>query len=324
MTKRIVVTDHDFPSLEIERELAASQNVEIKSIQASTERDVIEGIESADAILNSHAPITRTVLEADSSLQVIGRYGIGVDTVDIEAATKNGIQVVNVPSYCIEEVSTHALALLLSVVRRTPKYDQEVKNGTWDWMTGRPLQRLNGRTIGFVGFGKIAHSLCEKLRGFNPDFIAYDPYISADEMAQQGIEKVSFDEFVRSVDIASVHAPLTNETQELFDGPIFRKMKKSAIIINTSRGSIINVKDLYNAIDNDEIYGAGLDVVPTEPPEPESVSDHHRIVHTPHVGWYSESSIIELRKTVMQDVLRILKGNRPTNPVNNINGEERS
>ncbi len=316
MTERVLITDHSFQSLDFEQETISDAGFELDYIQATTEQDVIDALDGARAILNTNVPITRAVFEAHDELEVVGRYGIGVDTVDIEAATEHGVQVVNVASYCEEEVSTHALALLLSVVRRIPAYDREVRDAEWDWMTGTPLQRLSGKTVGFAGFGTIAQRLLEKLQGFDVEFIAYDPYLSSDEIEELGARKVAFDAFLDAVDILSVHTPLTNETRELFDESAFERLDDSAILINTSRGSILNVESLYDAIERREIYGAGLDVLPDEPPASDSVRDHHRIVYTPHVGWYSESSVTDLRETVIADVLAVLRHEGPQNPVN--------
>jgi D-3-phosphoglycerate dehydrogenase len=318
MTDRVIVTDHIFESLDFEREALADTAIEFEYVQATTEQEVIDALDGTTAILSTNAPITRAVFEAQDELKVVGRYGIGVDTIDVEAASEHGIQVVNVDSYCEEEVSTHALALLLSVVRRISAYDSEVRDGEWDWMTGIPLYRLAGKTVGFAGFGKIAQLLREKMQAFDVEFVAYDPYLSESEMADLGAQKVTFETFLDSVDIASVHTPLTEETRNLFDAPAFERLNDSSILINTSRGEVVDVQSLYDAIESDQIYGAGLDVLPEEPPQRSKIREHHRIVHTPHVGWYSESSVTDLRSTVIGDVLAVLRKETPENPVNEI------
>jgi D-3-phosphoglycerate dehydrogenase len=318
MTARLIITDHSFPSLDFERELLNGEDVELEYVQATSEREVVDAIEGADAVLATNAPITSEVFEAGDDLQVVGRYGIGVDTVDVEAATEAGVQVVNVASYCEEEVSTHALALLLSVVRRTAAFDREIRAEKWDWMEAIPLQRLGGKTVGFAGFGKIAHNLLKKMQGFDVDFVAYDPYLSGKEVAEFGAEKLSFDEFVGAVDIVSVHTPLTEETAGLFDASVFERMDDSAVLVNTSRGGVVDIEALSQAVESGEIYGAGLDVLPHEPPEAGEIVDHDRIVYTPHVGWYSEEAMAELRQTAISGILDVLNGKEPANRVNTL------
>jgi len=318
MPETIVVTDHTFESLALEREAFA--DAEVQSPQVSTEEDVIEATDGAVAVITHHAPITRAVFEANECIQVVGRYGTGVDNVDVEAATEHGVQVVNVVSYCVEEVSTHALSLLLTIVRNTAHYDRHIKDGGWEWQVGAPLGRLAGQTVGLVGFGKIPRRLVEKMAGFDFEFLAYDPYLSAEDTAAAGATKVSFEELVDRADIVSIHTPLTDETRGLFDAEVFERLDDSAIVVNASRGGVVDLEALYRAVEAGDIYGAGLDVLPEEPPVAEQVRDHDRIVYTPHMGWYSEESIRQLRETVTGDILRILDGERPENPVNELDG----
>jgi D-3-phosphoglycerate dehydrogenase len=318
MPETIVVTDHTFESLGLERELFADTDATIRSPQVTTEDGVIEATDGATAVFTHHAPVTRAVFEANESIRAVGRYGTGVDNVDLEAATDHGVQVVNVASYSVEEVSTHALALLLSVVRNTAHYDRHIKDGGWEWQVGAPLHRLSGKTVGLVGFGEIARRLAEKLAGFDFEMLAYDPYQSADEMAAAGVQKVSFDDLVDRAEVVSIHVPLTDETHGMFDDDVFERLSDSAIVVNASRGAVVDVESLYEAVETGSIYGAALDVLPEEPPLAEHVRDHDRIVYTPHMGWYSEESITQLRETVTRDVMRVLHGDAPENPVNDL------
>ncbi|WP_129115523.1 C-terminal binding protein [Halegenticoccus tardaugens] len=316
MSHTVVVTDFDFPDVELERELCEAHGATLETAQATTPTEVIEAAAGADALLVQYAPITEAVFDALPDLVVVGRYGVGVDAVDVASATAHGVQVVNVPAYCEDEVSTHAIALLLACVRNVSNYDAEIKRGTWDWKRGRPIHRLRGRTLGFAGFGKIPERMVKKVRGFGLDAVAYDPYRSAEEIAGRGAEKVEFEELLERADAISVHTPLTDETRGLFDADAFRVMKESAVLVNTARGGVVDTDALADALTAGELAGAGLDVLPEEPPEPSPLLDRDDVVLTPHVAWYSEESIEELRRTATRDVLRAIVGERPENLVN--------
>ncbi|ADJ16159.1 C-terminal binding protein [Halalkalicoccus jeotgali] len=316
MNSTVLVTDFDFPDLDVERELAAEAGVEIESAAAADPEAVIEAAREvgADALLVQFAPITRTVFE-ELDLDVVGRYGIGVDTVDCEAAADHGVPVVNVPDYCQDEVAEHALALTLSCVRETARFDARITDGEWDWTVGRPINRLQGATVGFVGFGSIPERLAAKASGFDFEYLAYDPYRSAEDLAEAGVEKVGFGELLERSRVVSVHAPLTDETHGLLDDEAFATMRDDAVLVNTARGAVVDTTALAAAIEDGGIAGAGLDVMPEEPPEESALFGLEDVVLTPHVAWYSEESIAELRETVVRDVLSVLSGEEPTNPV---------
>ncbi|WP_331232965.1 C-terminal binding protein [Natronorarus salvus] len=318
MTQRIVVTDYDFPDLSVERDALEGGDVELVGEQARTPEEVVGVAQGADGLLVQYAEIDERVFEALSDLKAVGRYGIGVDSVDLEAASDHGVQVLNVPDYCIEEVPTHALALLLTCVRETARYDATVKGGEWDWTVGEPIGRITGATFGLVGFGKLPRRLLELVAGFEFDVLVYDPYVEAEEIESIGAEKVDLEGLLGRSQYVSVHAPLTDETREMFDERAFEAMREDAILVNTARGGLVDVDALVGAIEEGEIAGAGLDVLPEEPPEPTPPFDDPRIVYTPHVAWYSEESIETLRRTVTEDVLAVLTGGEPRNPVNEL------
>lgn len=316
---KVVVTDYDFPGLSIERELTEEAGVELKATQVKSPDEVAAAAEGADALLVQYAQVDETVFES-TDLSAVGRYGIGVDSVDVDAATKHGVHVLNVPAYCIDEVSTHAFSLLLACVRNVARYDREIRAGAWDWTTGKPIRRFAGRTLGLAGFGKIPRAVAEKAHAFDLDVVTYDPYVDAEAVEAHGAEKVGFEELLERSDFISVHAPLTEETEGMFDADAFETMDESAILVNTSRGSVVDTDDLYDALAADRIGGAGIDVMPTEPPEDRSLFELDTVVATPHVSWYSEESYEELRRTVTADVLRVLRGEEPRNPVNRVGG----
>ncbi|WP_251330807.1 C-terminal binding protein [Haloplanus pelagicus] len=322
MTHHIVVTDHDFPDLSVETAALDGADVDLRGESARTPEAVIEAAEGADGLLVQYAEITPAVFEALPDLQAVGRYGIGVDSVDLDAATAHGVQVVNVPDYCIEEVPTHALALLLACIRKVPAYDRTIRDGTWDWTDGKPIHRLTGATLGVVGFGKLPRRLLELVAGFDLDVLVYDPYVDAGEIEAVGAEKVDLDDLLARAKYVSVHAPLTEETHHLLDAAAFERMREDAILVNTARGALVDVDALVDAVESEEIAGAGLDVLPEEPPDPTPPSDHEAIVYTPHVAWYSETSMETMRRTVAEDVLGILRGEPARNPVNDPDGGE--
>jgi len=317
MTDTVVVTDYDFPDLSIESAALDGADVDLRGEYARTPEEVIEVAEGADALLVQYADITDEVFEALPDLQAVGRYGIGVDSIDLDAASAHGVPVVNVPDYCIEEVPTHTLALLLACVRKIPSYDRAIKGGEWNWTAGKPIRRVTGATLGLVGFGKLPRRLIELVDGFDLDVLVYDPYVDAADIEAVGAEKVDFETLLERSRYVSVHAPLTDETRHLIDGDALDRMREDAILINTARGPLIEYEALAEAVEAGDIAGAGLDVLPEEPPDSAPL-DHDAIVYTPHVAWYSEESAETMRRTVTEDVLGILQGEAPMNLVNDL------
>ena len=218
---------------------------------------------------------------------------------------------VNVPDYCREEVSTHAVSLLLASIRRLNVYDRSVKGGRWDWADGAPIHRLTGETVGFLSFGQLAKATAEKLAGFNCDIVAADPYVEADEMAALGVEKVPLDELLETADHVSVHAPLTDDTRHLFDRDAFRKMSETAVLVNVGRGPIVKEDALVWALENDEIAAAGLDVLEDEPLTDSSLADRDDVILTPHTAFYSEESLTDLNEHIGHDILAVFDDEEP-------------
>jgi D-3-phosphoglycerate dehydrogenase len=311
----VVVTDYNFPDLSMERNELAGV-AEVVHGGATTPEGVIEAATDADALLVQYAEITDDVLRELDELTVVGRYGIGVDNVDVESATARGVTVVNVPSYCEDEVAEHALALLLACERRVAQFDAAAKDGRWDWKLGEPIHRLRGKTLGLAGFGKIPRQLVEKTGGLSFEYVAYDPYVNVDEMAGRGVEKVDFEGLLARSDAVSIHVPLTDETRNLFDADAFAAMDDEGVLVNTSRGEVVDDDALADALTAGELRAAGLDVLPEEPPTGTPLLDRDEVVLTPHVAWYSEDSLEDLRRTLARDVRRVLDGEGPANPVN--------
>lgn len=314
-THRVVVTDHDFDDLEQERTALSAVDAELVSADARTPEAVIDQAAGADGLLVQFAEITEEVFETLDDLEVVGRYGIGVDTIDVESAAEHGVAVVNVPDYCVDEVPEHALALLLACERRIATFDGETREGTWNWKTGRPIFRMRGRTLGLAGFGKLPRRLVEKVEGLGFELIAYDPYVDVEEMDEYGVEKVDFDELLARSGAISVHTPLTEETRNLFDAEAFDAMKDDAVLVNVARGAVVDTEALYDALADGQLRAAGLDVLPEEPPGDSPLFDLDSVVVTPHVAWYSEESLVALRRTLAEDVARVLRGGTPKNRI---------
>lgn len=320
MTRTVLVLEHGFPDLAIERQIFDEAGLDVLHRDAATPESVISELRSIEpdvvGILTQYTELTSDVFEAAPKLDVVGRYGIGVDNVDVESATAHDVTVLNVPDYCIEEVATHTVGLLLTLARKIYRFDRSTRNGAWEWSIGEPISRLSEQTLGFVGFGKIPQRAQEVTNGLGFDHITYDPYKSQEELDGFDVEKVAFPELLARSDFISIHAPLTAETTGLFDGDAFARMQESAFLVNTSRGGIVDIAALRQALDDEAIAGAALDVLPEEPPDDRSLYALENVVTTPHVAWYSEESIVDLRHTLATDVATVLTGGPPENPIN--------
>jgi D-3-phosphoglycerate dehydrogenase / 2-oxoglutarate reductase len=312
--QRIIITDCDHPTVEIEKEILSEIDPEFILAQCNTEDEVIEVAKDADGIINQYAPITRRVIESLKRCKVIARYGVGVDNIDIKAATEHKIIVANVPDYCIDEVSTHTMALILACARGITLLNSKIKEKRWDFTLAKPLFRTQGKTLGIFGLGRIGRMVAQKASGFDFRIIAYDPYVSK---VDGGIKLVEFSQLLSDSDFVSIHVPLTAETRHSFGENELKKMKKTAYLINTSRGPIVDEKALYQALKNRWIAGAALDVMEKEPPDwNSSLLQLDNLIITPHISFYSEESYVELKTKVAQAVLSVLKGELPKAIVN--------
>ena len=314
----VVVTDHVFPHLEAEAEILAAAGHELRfagNILAPDE--VAAAAADADGILNCYAPIPADVIRSLSRCRVIARYGIGLDTIDIPAATAKGIVVTNVPDYCIDEVSDHALALILALVRRVVVLDRSVRAGGWDLAPARPVHRLRGRTLGLIGFGRIARRLAEKTAAIGFRTIAYDPFVPAESMASAGVEAGDLGRVLAESDVVSIHAPLTETSRHLIGLPELHLMKPGAFLVNTSRGPLVDLDALRTVMEEGHLAGAGLDVLEAEPPDPDDpLLRHPGVVVTPHAAFYSEEATVEQQRKAAEQVVAALAGETPAYAVN--------
>jgi D-3-phosphoglycerate dehydrogenase len=311
---KIIITDCDHPSVEIEKKILSEINPELTLETCKTEEDVIAVASDADGIINQYAPFTRKVIKSLNRCKIIARYGVGVDNIDVEAATEHNIIVANVPDYCVDEVSTHAIALMVDCARGITLLDRKVRDKKWDFTLAKPLFRTQGKTLGLFGLGRIARMVAQKASGFGLRIIAYDPYVSKVDI---GVKLVELSQLLTDSDFLSIHVPLTDETRHSFSENELRTMKKTSYLVNTSRGPIVDEKALYVALKEKWIAGAALDVMEKEPPDWEDpLLKLENIIITPHISFYSEESYVELKTKVAESVRAVLKGELPRAMVN--------
>jgi D-3-phosphoglycerate dehydrogenase len=309
---KVVITDHDYPDLDQERKVFGAIGVEFVAGQCRDEDAVIALARDADALLNEYAKLTPKVIEALENCKIIVRYGIGVDNVNIPAATKAGIMVCNVPTYGIHEVSDHVVGLFFSSIRKIPAMSETVKKGRWDCNLGRPIYRIHRKTLGIAGFGNIARMVVQKLAPWNIKVLGYDPFISESVFKSHGVEKTSFEQLLNESDFVSAHVPHTAETFHMFSYERFKQMKRGAIFINTARGPLVDEDGLYRALQEGWLAGAALDVMEKEPPDPgHPLLSLPNVIITPHMAWYSVESAVDLQRMAAEEVARVLKGEEP-------------
>src|SRR6516164_1220391 len=321
----ILIADYDFGDVSIEREIIEGAGFQLVAAQCKTEDEVIEQGRDADGVLAQYATIGARAINAFTRCRVIARYGTGVDIVDVDAATKRGIQVTNVPSdWCADEVADHAVTLWLAATRKICEYDLAVRRGEWRWQTGQPIWRLRGRVFGLLSFGSIARGIAERARPFGVEIWAHDPFIDQSEIQRQKVRPVSFDELVEGSDYLVIQSPLTPETRHLFNEKTLRRMKKTAILINTARGPIVEDAALYKALKEGWIAGAGVDDIEEEPAKQRNWSAVNplfqlsNVIITPHAAYYSEESIATVRRVAAEEAVRVLSGQAAHSPVNKI------
>jgi D-3-phosphoglycerate dehydrogenase len=314
----VVVTDHVFPNLEAERGVLAAAGHELR--YGGDVRDLDEvraAVAEADAVLNCYTPLPAAAIEAMRSCRIIARYGIGLDTIDIPVATERGIVVTNVPDYCIDEVSDHALALILALGRGIVRLDRGARSGRWDPMVARPLHRLRGRRLGLVGFGRIARRLAEKARPIGFEVLATDPFVPDESIRAGGALATDLDTLLATSDVVSVHAPMSQENRHLIGARELGLMRPGSFLVNTSRGPLVDLDALRDGLEAGRPAAAALDVLEREPPGPDDpLLARDDVVVTPHAAFYSEESMAEQQRKAAEQVVAALDGRIPPYAVN--------
>lgn len=320
---KVVVSDYDYPDLAIERALLEPIGAEVVGLQCRTGEGLGELAADADAILQQYAPITAATIARLERCKAICRYGIGVDIVDVEAAARRGIVVTNVPDYCLDEVADHTIALALALLRRLPFYVEATRAGRWHWSAGGgPVPRLRGLSVGLVGFGRIAQNMARKLVAFGVRLIAHDPYVSAAYMATFGVERVALEELLRRSRLLCVMCPYSAETHHLLDARRLALLPPGALLVNTTRGKIVDNRALHTALVSGHLAAAALDDTEEEPAKREHWSPAGNPLFalpncliTPHVAYVSEEALAECRRVAAENARAVLLGLPPLNPV---------
>ena len=306
LSRTVTILDCDFGSGEIEREILEPLGYHVVVGQAHTEAEVLEMAAGSAGLLTQYAPITRTVLETTPELRAVVRYGVGVDCIDTVAARDLGVSVSGVQDYCTDEVADHAMALLLTAVRSTHVSDREIKAGLWPVPASLPLmQPLSGKKLGLLGFGRIAQSVAKRARAFGCVVVAHDPFVDAAVLESTGVLSVGFDEVLES-SILSLHLPVTSETIHILDAAAIRRLPHGAIVVNVSRGALIDESALRTALDEGRIAVACLDVFEFESAGSD-LAQHPKVVATPHSAYYSPRALNELRRRAATSLAALMR-----------------
>jgi D-3-phosphoglycerate dehydrogenase / 2-oxoglutarate reductase len=308
---RVVVTDQVFPSVELERRLLADIDAELEV--ASGDRDeVLARAEGADALLNTYFPVDADAVERLPKCRIIARYGIGVDNIDLDAARQRGVVVTNVPDYCVEEVAAHAVAMTLSLLRRIPEGQAVVSDGGWGIDRLRPIKRLSETTVGVVGLGRIGRRVAELFRAFGAEVVGHDPFVTK----LPGVTLRELDDLLETSDAVLLHCPLMPETRGLINAERLARMPAHAVLVNTSRGPLVVLDDLLDALRKQTIRAAGLDVFEEEPVTAARLSDVPGLLATPHMAFYSDAALAESQTKAATQIIKVLTGERPDYQVN--------
>ena len=312
---KVLLTDHDMLDVSLERELFREAGIELVEAQCRTEDEVIRASEGCSALLVQYAPVTDKVFAARPGIGLCSRIGAGYDTIDAIGAARHGVWVANSPDYGVGEVSTHALAMLLALIRGVARYDRDIHDGKWHYTTVGRIPRASNMTVGILGLGRIGKRFAHIARNTFRRVIACDPYLIDGDFPAY-VERVTHDELFRQADAISIHCLLNDETRGMVDAGLLRLMKPGSYLVNTARGAIVDIGDLTEVVGEGLLAGVGLDVLPVEPVPPDHplLSDP-RVLFTPHSAFYSVDSEIELRRKAAMNIVSWMRTGRPDYPV---------
>jgi len=313
----VVLTDYEWPDLSIEHGIFSPHGVNFTAAHCKNEDDVLSVAENADAIISEYAPLSGRVIQALRKCKIISMNAAGFDNVNVKAATQKGILLVHCPDYCFEEVADHTMAMVLSCARGIFQYDRRIRSRIWDFKAAGPRQRIRNSILGLIGFGRIAQAVAERAKSFGMQVVACDPFINDDYMLTKGVHPAPIHSVISSADYLSIHVPLTRETRKLIGSEQLSWMKRSAFLINVSRGAVVDETALHDALKSGVIRGAAIDVLDQEPPDFENpLLSLENVLITPHAAFYSEDAMREVRSRAAQEVIKVYKGELPSNIVN--------
>lgn len=314
---RVTITDLDHESWAVEQGVAEAEGVEFLFVDGGKDAGLDPRVKGSEGILVQYADISAEVMDfLLPELKVIGRYGVGVDTIDLDAAELRGIVVVNVPDYGTQSVADHAITLAISVARNLLTLDAQARKSTMDLTPATPIHQFVDQRFGVVGFGRIGRATAEKARGLGFNTQVCDVAIPQTTTEIDGFKVSNLDELLATSDIVSIHVPLTEATRHLFNDETFARMKDGAIIVNTARGGVVDTDALVRAVESGKLRGAGLDVLESEPaPAGSPITRLDRVILTPHAAFYSEESYVQLKRRVMQNTIDVMKGRECKNVV---------
>lgn len=314
---KVVTSDCLFESTDPEREALRGVAELVVLRQYPGREEFLRVARDADAVISQMAPLDAPVIEGLERCRAIVRYGVGVDSVDVAAATRKGIAVCNVPDYCTDEVADHTLTLALALIRKLPASIDYLRGGGWTHEPLRPIRRLSSLVFGLYGFGRIARAVAQRAAAFGFRLVAYDPYVPEDAFRRLGAERVEAGALLARSDLLSLHMPLTGETRHLMSRDSLGKVKRGALLVNTARGGLVDTAALVEALDRGQVGGAALDVLETEPIPPDHpLWSRANVLMTPHLAWYSEEALTQLQRSVGEECARVLRGEPPKNAVN--------
>lgn len=320
MEKFVMLDSHTLPDADFhqEKEILSAAGIECVLATCKNVDEVVEAAKDAEYIGDNYFRITDEVLSRLPKLKAVIRYGIGYDVVDVDACSRRKVALCNLPTYCVEDVATHAIALILDLLRKTTIFDRQVKKGNWAVGYGYATHRMSAKTLGLVGFGNIAKKLCHYAQAFDMQVLAYDPFIPAEKIESLGAKKVELDELLAAADIVSLHVPSTKDTIHMINAANIAKMKDGVIIVNTSRGNLIDNEALSEALASGKVLAAGLDVIEGEPIKDPAhpLVKHENTVVTPHSAYNSVEASDEQHTQVANTVVCFSKGEIPFNTVN--------
>jgi D-3-phosphoglycerate dehydrogenase len=315
---KVVFTETIFSDVNIEQEILDKVGAGISVGHCKTEDEVVEIARDADAVVTfTFKPVSDYVMSHLKQCKIIVRGGIGVDTVDIPAATRNGIIITNIPQYCAEEVSNLTMAMMLALLHKLPIAMKQTARGEWNFNVVKPLRSLWTLTLGIIGFGNIGRLSARKALTFGMKVLFYDPFVKT-KVKDLDVEQMEFDELLGRSDVILLHAPATDQTYHIINRETLRKVKHGCLLVNTARGQLVDTEALVEALENGTLAGAGLDLIENVPPlgVDHPLLKFDNVIITPYYAWYTEDSVLVLRKTIASEIARLLGGYYPQAIVN--------